>query len=352
MMAAAAAKTWADREPRILVADDVPGNVRALCAILERAGYRDVRSTMAGSQVVPMFVEYQPDVALLDLHMPGTDGVANVRELRRIAERDPYLPIIVLTGDGSADARLASLDAGASDFVMKPYDAAEVLLRVRNHLETRRLHLVLAEENRVLEQRVEERTAALLAARLEVLARLAVATELRDDDTGEHTRRVGCLAGKLASHLGEPAEHVELITRVAPLHDIGKIAIPDHVLKKPGPLTTEEWEVMKTHTVTGASILGGGEHALMRTAERIALTHHERWNGAGYPHGLRGTDIPIEGRIVAVADFYDALTHDRVYRPALDTPTVVEMITKGAGTQFDPAVVEAMIDLSSMRELA
>lgn len=345
-------KTWRAREPRILVADDIPGNVRALCAILERAGYVDVRSTMSGSQVVPMFVEYQPDVALLDLHMPGSDGIANLRALRRIAEREPYLPIIVLTGDGSADARLASLDAGASDFVMKPYDAAEVLLRVRNHLETRRLHLVLAEENRVLEQRVEERTAALLAARLEVLARLAVATELRDDDTGEHTRRVGSLAGKLASKLGQPAERVDVIERVAPLHDIGKIAIPDHVLKKPGPLTTAEWEIMKTHTVTGASILGGGEHALIRTAERIALTHHERWDGGGYPQRLRGTDIPIEGRIVAVADFYDALTHDRVYRPALDTPTVVEMLAQGAGSQFDPTVVEALIDLSAMREIS
>ncbi|HXT17078.1 MAG TPA: HD domain-containing phosphohydrolase [Gemmatimonadaceae bacterium] len=343
---------WLAREPRILIADDVAANVRLLRSILVRAGYREFHTTTTGSDVVPAFLEYRPDIALLDLHMPGVDGIGNVRDLRRLAAADPYMPIIVVTGDASMDARHASLDAGASDFVTKPYDSAEVVLRVRNHLETRRLHLVLAEENRVLEQRVEERTAALLAARLEVLERLAIATEIRDDDTGEHTRRVGRLAADLSRHLGEGEEAVDLIARVAPLHDIGKIAIPDQILRKPGPLTAAEFDVMKTHTTTGASILGGGGHALIRTAEQIALTHHERWDGSGYPHGLREREIPMEGRIVAVADFYDALTHDRVYRPAVERDAVIDMIIERAKTQFDPDVVRAIIELAERAPLA
>ena len=336
----------AGRAERVLIADDIAMNVRMLERILESGGFHDVRSTSRGDEVMGVFREFHPDIVLLDLHMPGMDGIGVLRAIRGDAV-DPRVPVIVLTGDATTEARHATLTAGASDFIVKPYDTTEVLLRVRNHLETRRLHLALADENRVLEQRVEERTRALIAARLEVLERLAIATEMRDDDTGEHTRRVGLLAAALARLLGEADERARLIGRVAPLHDIGKIAIPDQVLKKPGALTVAEFAVMKTHTTIGASILGGGGHALIRAAERIALTHHERWDGSGYPSGLREREIPIEGRIVAVADFYDALTHDRVYRPAYRADDVREMVREGAGKQFDPDVAAALVDLTA-----
>ena len=189
---------------------------------------------------------------------------------------------------------------------------------------------------------MKERTDALAASRIEVLERLAMATEARDDITGEHTRRVGVLAGELAELIGLPSEQVELIRRAAPVHDIGKIAIPDSVLHKQGALNAEETAVMRAHTTIGASILSGGDNSLVIAAERIAASHHERWDGLGYPFRLKGDAIPIEGRITAVADFFDALTHDRPYRLAVPREFVLLDIERGAGTQFDPVVAAAM----------
>jgi putative two-component system response regulator len=332
-----------------MIADDVPENVALLQRILSGAGFSNTLSTIDGSEVVPTFLRARPDIVLLDLHMPKVDGLETIRALRAHAQNGSWVPIIVLTGDSSVEARRSSLAAGASDFIGKPYDMTEVVLRVHNLLQTRRLQLALAEENESLEQRVRERTDQLFAARIDVLHRLAVATEKRDDDTGEHTRRVGILAAELAECLGAPAPLVDLIRKAAPLHDIGKIAIPDAILNKPGKLTADEFAVMKTHTTEGAGILAGGDHQLIHVAERIAATHHERWDGRGYPLGLSGEDIPLEGRITAVADFYDALVHKRVYRPAFQAPDVLRMIAEASGSQFDPAVAEAMLQLSRSR---
>jgi putative nucleotidyltransferase with HDIG domain len=340
-----------DPEPsnRILVADDIVPNVRLLTTILNRAGYNDVLATTRAQDVLRIYHSARPDIVLLDLHMPEVNGFTLLGELRAAAVDEPYLPIVILTGDSSSDARTRSLSAGASDFVTKPYDPTEVTLRVRNLLEVRRLHIALARENRTLEERVRERTDALLASRIEVLERLAVATEMRDDVTGDHTRRVGVLAAELAHRIGASDELAELIRRAAPLHDIGKIAIPDDILRKPGPLTEDEYSVMKTHTTIGASILAGGDNSLIVTAERVALTHHERWDGLGYPNSLSGEMIPPEGRVVAVADFYDALVHDRPYRAALAQEAALRMIEQGAGTRFDARVAAAMLDIA--REL-
>jgi putative two-component system response regulator len=335
----------AQREARIMIADDMAANVRLLRTILTHAGYTDLWSTTDAEAVIDGYAEYGPDIVLLDLHMPGVDGLQLVKRLRRLTRGELYLPIVVLTGDTSAEARRETLDAGASDFVTKPYDMAEVLLRVRNLLEIRRLHRALADENRTLEERVHDRTTALLAARFEVLERLAVATEMRDDETGDHTRRVGRLSARLAIRLGQTPEYVDLIERVAALHDIGKIAIPDAILRKPGCLSDEEFAVMKTHTTIGASMLAGGDHSVIVMAERTAHSHHERWDGSGYPLGLQGDQIPLEGRIVAVADFFDAMTHDRVYRPAYSREAVLGMVASSAGTQFDPAVAAALLEL-------
>lgn len=198
---------------------------------------------------------------------------------------------------------------------------------------------------RELEMRVRERGAEVENLQLEMLGRLAHAAELRDDETGTHTRRVGALAGAIADALGLDEESRRTIRSAAPLHDIGKIGVPDAILRKAGPLSTGEMEVMRTHTLVGGRILAGGRSDLMRTAELVALHHHERWDGAGYPHGLAGEDIPLPARIVAVADFFDALTHDRAYRSAVPAPQVVREIARSAGSHFDPEVVRAFLEL-------
>lgn len=334
--------TRAAADARIIVADDLSANVKLLTRILTRGGYAHVYGTADSSSVLAMSLELQPDIVLLDLHMPGTDGLAILRDLRARTATQPYLPIVVLTGDASSGARRRTLAAGASDFLTKPYDATEVLLRVRNLLEIRRLHLALAAENRTLEQRIQERTEALVESQIEVLERLAAAAEFRDDVTGQHTRRVGRLAATLAALVGLPVERVDIIRRAAPLHEIGKIGVPDTILRKPGPLTEAECEIMKTHTTMGASILSGGGSELVRVAERIAWCHHEWWDGTGYPRCLTGEAIPVEARLVAVADFIDALAHDRPYRRAVPIEEVLAMVHRGAGTQFDPAVVAAL----------
>lgn len=327
---------------RILIADDVEDNVWLLQALLTQSGYEHVHATTDSREVMSLYAAVQPDIVLLDVHMPDVDGLTLVRELRKANSSETFLPVVMLTGDLSASIKRDALEAGASDFISKPYDATEVLLRVRNLLSLRALHSRLRGENMSLEARVKERTDALAASRLEVLERLAMATEARDDLTGEHTRRVGILAGELAEIIGLPSEQAELIRRAAPVHDIGKIAIPDSVLHKQGALNATETAIMRTHTTIGASILSGGDNALVIAAERIAASHHERWDGLGYPFRLKGDAIPIEGRITAVADFFDALTHDRPYRLAVPRAFVLLDIERGAGTQFDPAVAAAI----------
>lgn len=207
----------------------------------------------------------------------------------------------------------------------------------------RDLHRQVREQNAALAERVRERTQELEAAHLDMLERLALAAEFRDDQTGQHIKRVGYMSALLARNLGLSREQVELIQRAASLHDVGKIGIPDHILQKPDTLTPEEFDVIKTHTTIGATILGGGRFALLRMAEEIALTHHERWDGAGYPFGLKGEAIPLSGRIVALVDAFDALTNARSYRKAQSVEKAMAVITRGAGTQFDPRVVDAFL---------
>jgi putative two-component system response regulator len=218
---------------------------------------------------------------------------------------------------------------------------AEVRLRVRNLLVTRFLHLALMDHNRHLEERVRERTAELVEAHEQILARLARAAEYRDDETGEHTRRVGRLSAAIAREMGLDPEEVALLQRVAPLHDVGKIGIPDEILLHPGPLTPEQTELMRSHTEIGGDLMGGSGIPLLDMAEQIARTHHERWDGSGYPEGLSGEGIPIAGRIVAVADAYDAVTHRRPYKPAWPAEDAWPEIARKAGGDFDPKVIDA-----------
>jgi putative two-component system response regulator len=333
------------KELRILAVDDEESNLLLLRRILERDGYTRVDVTTDASRVVRMFVESRPDLVLLDLHMPGMDGFELMERLRSVSGEGPGVPFLVLTADATQETKRRALSAGARDFLTKPLDRIELLLRVRNLLEVQHLQDRLRDQNANLEDQVAERTRDLEQARLEILERLALAAEYRDDDTQEHAWRIGRISALLASRLGLSDRKVELIRRAAPLHDIGKIGISDTILLKPGRLTDAEFEVIKTHTTIGAEILSGSQSPLLRLAQRIALSHHERWDGAGYPGGLSGERIPLAGRIVAVADVFDALTHERPYKDAWPVDKAVDEVLGQAGRQFDPAVVDAFATL-------
>ncbi len=330
---------------RILVIDDEEINLTILGRVLEGAGYVKVLSSRDSTLATTLYREFQPDLICLDLHMPRLDGFGVLEQLKSVIPPDTYLPILMLTGDSSAEAAQRGLSLGARDFITKPFAPFEVLLRLRNLLEPRFMHLELRQHNALLEERVRERTNALDLVRLEVLERLARAAEFRDDATGQHTRRVGTIAALLAEATGASRADVELIARAAPLHDLGKIGVPDQILLKPGRLTPEEFEIMKRHATIGGEILTGGQSELVAMAERIARSHHERWDGSGYPCGLSGKDIPLPARVVALADVFDALTHDRPYRRAVPVLDVVRDIEREAGRHFDPVLTRAFLTL-------
>jgi putative two-component system response regulator len=328
-------------DARILVVDDQESNVQLLERLLRLKGYSQIECLTDSRQVVDRFVATRPDLVLLDLRMPHLSGLEVLEELQPLIGADEYLPILILTADTAPETKQTALSMGAKDFLNKPFDAVEVLLRINNLLETRSLYLHIRAQNAQLDRKVRERTRELEESQLDALTRLAVAAEYRDDQTGEHTRRVGQMSALLARVLGLSEKEVELIRLAAPLHDIGKIGIPDAILLKPGRLTAAEFEMMKTHTEIGSRILSGSRFPLMRLAEEIARSHHECWNGSGY-YGLAGEDIPLASRIVTVADAFDALTHDRPYRAGRSIKLAIEELRREAGRQFDAQVVEAI----------
>ena len=332
-------------QARLLVVDDEPANTALLSALLARWGYSDVTSTNDSGQVLGLCDELDPDLVFLDLHMPAPSGLDLLRALDERVHASVPLPVIVLTADVASETKRAALDLGARDFLTKPFDPEEVRLRARNLLEMRMLHRDQKRYAAELEESVRQRTRHLEQARLEVLQRLALAAEYRDDDTGEHTIRVAHTSARLAEALGLSKVEVGEIALAAPLHDIGKIALPDSILLKPGALTPAEFDQMKTHVRVGADILAGSSSALLHMAEEIAASHHERWDGTGYMYGLRGEEIPLAGRIVAVADVFDALTHRRPYKEPWPLERAVEEVLASAGTHFDPDVVSAFASL-------
>jgi putative two-component system response regulator len=338
-------------EPRILVVDDEPANVTLLERLLTTWGYEHVRTTTDSATVPDLFTSWRPDLLMLDLMMPVLDGF-DILEILAATNHGPLkVPILVLTADVTQETRRRALAEGATDFVTKPFDFDEVRLRVANLLETRCLAVELAEEKAQLELRVRARTLDLEHSRLEVLHRLAMATEYHDDESLEHTRRVGAAAGQLAEVLGLPADDVREIRLAGALHDVGKVALPHDLLVKPGRLTPLEWETVKTHTTVGSRLLRGSSSTLLDRAEVIARTHHERWDGRGYPARLAGDDIPISGRLVAVADMFDTLTHERPYRAAMSVDEAVAEIRGQSGRAFDPAAVRAFDALNHARLL-
>lgn len=330
-------------DARILIVDDQESNIYLLESILRNAGFLAVTSATDARDVATLKGSVDPDLILLDLMMPIMDGFQVMDQLKPLISTEDYLPILVLTADIAKEAKIRALSMGAKDFLTKPFDQTEVLLRIENLLNTRFLHLQLRNQNELLEKNVMARTAELVEAQIEILERLAVASEYRDDVTGRHTRRVGRISELLAIEVGLPAAQVELIRLAATLHDVGKIGISEQILNKPGRLTPEEFEVMQAHTVIGGKLLSGGRSELTRMSEQIALTHHERWDGSGYPHGLKGEEIPIAGRIVALADVFDALTHARPYKEDWSLKDAIAEIQGLSGRQFDPRVVAAFL---------
>jgi putative two-component system response regulator len=328
-------------DARILVVDDQESNVQLLQRLLKLKGYEQIETLTDSRLAVDRFIAMRPDLVLLDLRMPHMSGLEVLEALQPLIGAEAYVPVLILTADTAPETKQTALSMGAKDFLNKPFDAVEALLRIHNLLETRFLYLQLRAQNDQLDLKVRERTRELVEAQNEILTRLALAAEYRDDQTGEHTRRVGHMSALLARQIGLTDEEVELIRQAAPLHDIGKIGIPDAVLMKPGRLTAAEFDVMKTHTDIGARLLSGSRFPLLRLAEEIARTHHESWKGAGY-YGLKGEAIPLASRIVTVADAFDALTHDRPYRAATTIKLAIEELRREAGAQFDAQVVEAL----------
>ncbi len=344
---------------RILIVDDESTNVEMLERILGRDGYDNVETTTDPREGLRLWETFKPDLLLLDLMMPDIDGFEVLTRLNRSAlgPNREFVPVLVLTADVTRAARNRALAAGASDFVTKPFDHSEVRLRIRNLLVTRHLHADLAEANRDLEVKVRQRTVELQFSleqlevmhedlrfsRRETIRRLSMAAELRDDDTGRHIMRMGRYAGLLGHAAGldpERATEIELATQ---MHDVGKIGIPDSVLLKPGMLTSEERAIMERHPVIGYEVLTGSSSELLELAATIALSHHERVDGAGYPRGSMGDEIPFEARIAAIADVFDALMSDRVYRPALSLDETLETMHKGRGSQFDAQLLDVFM---------
>ncbi len=337
---------------RILIVDDQAFNIAVISGMLREAGYQDIVSTRDPRSVPEVCGVECPDLVLLDFHMPGMTGLDVLGSIAGLVHGPQSLPVLVVTSDPTAQRRYDCLAAGARDFLTKPVDQVELLLRVRTHLLTR--HLQLAAERRAddLDEAVRARTVELEEARVESLTILAAVSEYHDDDTHQHTQRVGVMTARLAEVLGQPRAFVSELRRAAPLHDLGKVAIPQQILLKPGPLTDEERAVMTRHVQFGAKMLATARSPILRLAAEVAVSHHERWDGHGYLAGLAGEDIPLSGRITSVADVFDALTHERPYKKAWERDRALEEIASQAGRQFDPAVVEALLalDLDALDE--
>lgn len=350
----------------VLIVDDEAANVLVLERLLSLTGYRNVRSTTDPTEVETLCESFRPDVILLDLHMPRLDGFEVMKRLFREAEPDEYLPVLVLTADITHKSKRAALEGGAKDFVTKPFDHAEVLARVGNLLETRFLHQQLRRHNERLEDEVRIQTADLAEAvrRLEVaesdrrlaqeetIHRLSLAAEYRDDETSRHIERMSRYCAILASGAGWEDRETELLRMASKMHDIGKLGIPDSILLKRGRLTREEYEVMKGHADIGHQILRESRSELANMGAMLAWTHHEKIDGTGYPRGLRGEEIPIEGRIAAIADVFDALTTNRVYRPALSLDESLTIMREGRGRHFDAELLDVFLEDSMDQVLA
>lgn len=333
------------RKPRILVADDDRRNRHLLEAVLVPEGYAVVCAE-DGQETLDLVGEEPPDLILLDVMMPRLDGFETVQRLKRNPDTRT-IPVVMVTALQSVEDRVRSIDAGADDFLSKPIDLTELRARVASLLKVKAYNDYMRNHQAELEREVAKHTEKLREAfekarlaSLDTITRLATAAEYKDEDTGAHIQRMSQYSAAVARRMGQDERTVERILYAAPMHDVGKIGIPDRVLLKPGKLDAEEWAIMQTHTVIGARILRDGDD-FVGMGETIALTHHEKWDGSGYPNGLRGEDIPLVGRIVAVADVFDALTSRRPYKEPFSVEKSLGIIREGRGRHFQPEVLDA-----------
>jgi len=332
---------------KILVVDDEDRNLRLMEAILTPLGY-EVILARDGEEALEKVREVSPDVILLDIMMPKMDGFKVARQLKE-EEETRIIPIVMVTALKEVDDRVKALEVGADDFLTKPVDKTELKARVRSLLKVKAYHDHMRDYQKELEAEVARRTEQLRqafekikAASLETIYRLSRAAEYRDEDTGAHIQRMSHYAATVARKIGLDDSTAETILYAAPMHDVGKIGIPDRILLKPGKLDPDEWEIMKQHTIIGGKILEDSDAGFIKLAEVIALTHHEKWDGSGYPKGLKGLKIPLAGRITAIADVFDALTSKRPYRKEpFSLEKTFGIIKEGRGSHFDPEVVDA-----------
>ena len=330
----------------ILVIDNQPENIELLEAFLIPQGYKVIKAAN-GEQALELLSCNQIDLILLDVMMPGMDGFEVTRRIRQ-DNVHKLLPIILVTALRETEDRVKGIEAGCDDFISKPFNKIELFARVRSLLKVKAYNDLMSNYREELESEVAKRTEELKhaferikAASLETIYRLSIASEFNDENTGTHIKRMSQYSSSIARSLGLNESTIETILYAAPLHDVGKIGIPDRILMKPGKLDPDEWEIMKQHTIIGSKILKGSNAEFIQLGETIAHFHHEKWDGSGYPAHLKGVEIPIACRIVAIADVFDALTSKRPYKEAFSLEKSMAIIRDGRGSHFDPDVVDA-----------
>ena len=319
-------------KPKILVVDDVPGNIQIIMQALKDE-YSVIAATSGEKALALASGDSRPSIILLDVMMPGMDGYEVCRRLKE-NEKTSGIPVMFITTLDEDVNEAKGLDLGAVDYIAKPINPALVKKRIKNQLD-----LKLYRDH--LEALVQERTVQIHNTRLEIIRMLGRAAEYKDNETGTHIIRMSKYCQAMALAYGLSEKEAELLLNAAPMHDVGKIGIPDRILQKPGPLDEEEWKIMKRHAYMGHLIIGKHDSDILQAAAVIAHEHHEKWNGKGYPRGLKGEEIDFFSRITALADVFDAITSKRVYKDPWPLEDALELIKKESGEHFDPAVVDA-----------
>jgi len=344
---------------KILVVDDDRMSRLLLNTILSRISYR-VSEAFDGNDCLDKAESFCPDLILMDVGMPGMDGL-DVTRLLKNNDDTKNIPVMIISGHDDLEERVRAVEAGAEDFLSKPVEQTILKAKIKSLLKIKEYNDNVHNYQKKLEKEVEKKTSNLKQAlddlqiaseklrlySMDTILRLSQAAEYKDTDTGEHIQRISYYIQAIGKAMTLSDEEIEAYQYASPMHDVGKIGIPDHILMKPGPLDKSEWEIMKQHTVIGGKILGGSDSSILKTAETIALTHHEKWNGRGYPHGLKGLDIPMAGRITAIADVFDALTSKRPYKEAFSVEKAFEIMAEDRGKSFDPELLDAFFSIKT-----